>query len=314
MHKPKYTLTLIGFIIAFVGAILFSTKAIMVKLAFAELKVDALSLLTLRMIFSLPFYLIAAFMISNQDGNVKMSSRQWMYLVLLGLFGYYLSSLFDFIGLQYISAGLERLILFLYPTFVVFINALVFKQKINSNQSLALLLTYTGIGIAYFGELQVDTSNPNFFWGSFLIFICAITYAIYIVGSGRLIPQIGPAKFTAYAMLAATVGIFVHFLLRGEFTVLLHSKGLWLYGILLAIVATVIPTFMLSSALKKIGSNNVAIISSIGPVSTIVQAHYFLGEKMFAEQVVGTVLVVAGVLLLSVKREKRPLQPEQIDT
>ena len=275
----------------------------MVKMAFAEIQVDALSLLTLRMVFALPFYLAAAFMISNQVGNVRMTAKQWLYLALLGVCGYYVSSLFDFIGLQYISAGLERLILFLYPTFVVFINALVYKQKINRSQSIALLLTYAGIGIAYFGELQFDTANPDFFWGSFLIFLCAITYSIYIVGSGRLITQIGAAKFTAYAMLSATAGIFIHFLLARDFNVLLQGDGLWLYGVLLAIVATVIPTFMLSAALKKIGSNNVAIISSIGPVSTIVQAHYFLGEPMFMEQIAGTVLVVAGVLLLSVKRK-----------
>jgi len=298
----KYPLTLIGFLIAFTGAILFSTKAIMVKLAFANIKVDALSLLTIRMIFSLPFYLIAAFFISNKEGNVKLSQRQWSYLLVLGLFGYYLSSLFDFIGLQYISAGLERLILFLYPTFVVLINMFIFKQKINSSQRIALLLTYTGIGLAYYGELKIDTANPNFFWGSFLIFLCAITYSIYIVGSGRMISTIGATKFTAYAMLSATAGIFIHFLLRGEFDVLINSKGLWAYGLSLAIVATVIPTFMLSAALKKIGSNNVAIISSIGPVSTIVQAHYFLGEKIFAEQIAGTILVVVGVLMLSIKR------------
>lgn len=304
MNKTTQPLTLIGIIIAFIGAILFSTKAIMVKLAFAQIKVDALSLLTLRMIFSLPFYLIAAFMISSKEGNVKMSGQQWFYIMLLGVFGYYLSSLFDFIGLQYISAGLERLILFLYPTFVVLINAIIYKQKINRKQQIALLLTYSGIGLAYLGELSIDTSNPNFLWGSFLIFICAITYSIYIVGSGRLIPQIGPAKFTAYAMLSATAGIFLHFLLRGEFNMLVQSEGLLWYGLLLAIVATVIPTFMLSSALKKIGSNNVAIISSIGPVSTIVQAHYFLGEDIFTEQILGTVFVVAGVLLLSIKSEK----------
>lgn len=312
MNKTTQPLTLIGILIAFIGAILFSTKAIMVKLAFAQIKVDALSLLTLRMIFSLPFYLIAAFMISNKEGNVKMSGQQWLYIMLLGVFGYYLSSLFDFIGLQYISAGLERLILFLYPTFVVLINAVIYKQKINRKQQIALLLTYSGIGLAYLGELNIDTSNPNFLWGSFLIFICAITYSIYIVGSGRLIPQIGPAKFTAYAMLSATAGIFLHFLLRGEFNTLMQSKGLLEYGLMLAIVATVIPTFMLSSALKKIGSNNVAIVSSIGPVSTIVQAHYFLGEDIFTEQIIGTVLVVAGVLLLSIKPEKKELLPQPL--
>jgi len=139
---------LLGFLIAFIGSILFSTKAIIVKKAFADIDVDALTLLTIRMIFSLPFYLIAAFIVSGQESNVKMSRKQWGIVFFLGLFGYYLSSLFDFIGLQYISAGLERLILFLYPTFAVLINAFVFRQKMQRNQKLALLLTYAGIGIA----------------------------------------------------------------------------------------------------------------------------------------------------------------------
>jgi drug/metabolite transporter (DMT)-like permease len=301
MKDSKYALTAAGFLIAFIGSILFSTKAIMVKMAFADVNIDALSLLTIRMIFSLPFYVIAAFVISSSEANIRLTKRQWIYIIFLGLFGYYLSSLFDFIGLQYISAGLERLILFLYPTFVVLINVFIFKQGINRKQLVALFLTYAGIATAYIGELQVDTYNPNFFWGSFLIFLCSITYSVYIVGSGRMIPTTGPAKFTAYAMLAATGGIFTHYILRGDFTLFQKSFDLWWYGILLAIVATVIPTFMLSAALKKIGSSNVAIISSVGPVSTIIQAHYFLNEAIYAGQIIGTILVVAGVLLLSKK-------------
>jgi len=165
-------ISLAGFVITFLGAVLFSTKAIIVKSAFAKTEIDALTLLTLRMVFSLPFYLIAAFVISRKEGNVRLTPKQWVTVILLGLFGYYLSSLFDFVGLQYISAGLERLILFLYPTFVVFINIGVFKQKISSTQKLALLLTYTGIAIAYLGEIKIDTHNAIFYWGSLLIFLC----------------------------------------------------------------------------------------------------------------------------------------------
>ncbi|MGI8600523.1 MAG: DMT family transporter [Chitinophagaceae bacterium] len=304
MVATKQPLTFLGFIIAFIGAILFSTKAIMVKLAYAQVNVDALSLLTLRMIFSLPFYILAAIVISNRSGNIKFNYKQWFKIIVLGLFGYYLSSLFDFIGLQYISAGLERLILFLYPTFVVIINFLVYRQKIKNNQKLALILSYSGIALAYFGEIKLESFNPNFLFGSFLVFLCAITYSVYIVGSGRLIPEIGAAKFTAYAMLAATAGIFIHFMLRGDYQTLDKGSGLWWYGLLLAVVATVIPTFMLSAAIKKIGTNNVAIISTIGPVSTIVQAHYFLGEHIFPAQIAGTILVVIGVLLLSLKAGK----------
>lgn len=209
-------------------------------------------------------------------------------------------------GLQYISAGLERLILFLYPSFAVLINAFVFKQKIQRIQLIALICTYTGIAIAYFGEMKMDVSNPNFLWGSFLVFLCAITYAIYIAGSGYIIPKVGAVKFTAYAMMTATTGILVHFLVAGNHHALLHEDAsLWWHGLLLAIVATVLPTFMISAGLKRIGSNNVAIISGIGPVSTILQAHWILGEKIFLAQVAGTVLVVVGVLLIGWQTGRR---------
>ncbi len=302
----RHTINLTGFLIAFIGALLFSTKAIIVKKAFADTNIDALTLLTIRMVFSLPFYLVAAFVLTTQKTNVKLSRKEWLATIALGVFGYYLSSLFDFMGLQYISAGLERLILFLYPSFVVLINAVFFKQPIKRIHLWALALTYVGIGLAYFGELQFDTTNPNFYWGSFLIFLCSITYAIYIAGSGHIIPKVGASKFTAYALLASTSGVFLHYIFRGEYEALQQGQQLWWYGIMLALVATVIPTFMLSSALKKIGANNVAIISSIGPVSTILQAHWFLGEPVFTEQIIGTALVLAGILLLSIKPKKLP--------
>lgn len=303
MNDTKYS-SAIGFIIAFVGAVMFSTKAIIVKKAFADVHVDALTLLAIRMLFSLPFYLIAAIFIFRQSSNVRMNLRQWTITIALGIFGYYLSSLFDFIGLQYVSAGLERLILFLYPSFAVLINSIVFKQPIPRNQQIALLLSYAGIGIAYFGELRIDTSNPNFFFGSFLIFLCSITYSIYIVGSGRMVPKVGAAKFTTYSLLSSTAGVLIHYAIAGNHDALQQSINLWWYGILLAVVATVIPTFMLSYSMNKIGSNKVAIISSIGPVSTILQAHYVLGEKIFLAQIIGTIMVLIGVLMLALKTKK----------
>ncbi len=126
-----------------------------------------------------------------------------------------------------------------------------FKQAIKRIQLWALAVSYIGIGIAYFGEIQIDTGNPNFYWGSFLIFLCSITYATYIAGSGQVIPKVGASKFTAYALLASTTGVFLHFILRGDYDALHQGNDLWLYGVLLALVATVIPTFMLSFALKK---------------------------------------------------------------
>jgi drug/metabolite transporter (DMT)-like permease len=298
----KQALSLTGFLLTFAGAILFSTKAIIVKLAFAQTAIDAVSLLTLRMLFSLPFYMAAAYLISRKEGNVHMTRKQLVQTLALGLLGYYLSSLFDFLGLQYISAGLERLILFLYPTFAVLITTFVFRQHLGPNQKLSLMLTYLGIAIVYFGELQFDQS-PQFLLGSFFVFLCAVTYSGYIAFSGRLIPQVGAIKFTAYAMFAATAGVFVHFLVTSGSTDLFASPTNWWYGLLLAVIATVIPSFLLSLGLKSAGANNVAIISSIGPVSTILQAHYILGEPIFPAQIIGTLLVIAGILLLGRKQK-----------
>lgn len=304
MASTKQAVSVVGFLITLLGAVLFSTKAIIVKLAFGHTHADAVTLLALRMVFSLPFYLAAAFLVSTQKDNVRMTGREWLLVSGIGLLGYYVSSLFDFIGLQYISAGLERLILFLYPSFAVFINAYFFRQRISRIQQIALLLTYAGIALAYFGELSIDSSNPNFYVGSGLVFMCAVTYSIYIVGSGRVIPRVGANKFTAYAMLAATFGVFGHFLLTHNIQQVELSQDMWMYGLLLAILATVLPSFLISQGMKKIGSNNVAIISGIGPVSTILQAHYILGEKIFTEQIIGTVLVVIGVLLIGWKRDR----------
>ncbi len=296
-----------GFLISFTGAIIFSTKAILVKLAFRDTHTDGLTLLMLRMLMALPFYLLIALWSGRKSGNVRMRPLQWVWVVVLGLLGYYLSSFFDFIGLQYISAGLERLILFLYPSFSVLINSVIFRQKISRAQFGALALTYTGIGIAYFGELKIDTGNPNFYWGSFLIFLCAVSYAFYLSGTGKVVPVLGAAKFTTYSMLAAIVAVLMHYMVRQAVTgAPLVSVGpgsgtLWGYGFLLALVATVIPSYMLSAGMKRIGANNAAIVTSVGPVSTILQAHFFLGDKIFAEQVIGTILVIAGVLLIGWK-------------
>ena len=290
-----------GIMITFSGAVLFSTKAVLVKLAFREVKLDVITLLALRMVFSLPFFLLAAWWVRRKE-PAELSAAQWGKVFVVGLMGYYVSSWFDFVGLQFISAGLERLILFLYPSFTALINFFVFKQLLGKRQKWALLLTYVGIGIAYYGELTLDSGNPNFMLGSLAVFACSITYAIYMSGSGRLIPQVGVTRYTAYTMLSATLGIFIHFLLTHRLGDISYTPGVWKFGILLAILSTVIPSFLISSGMKRIGSNNAAIVSSIGPVSTIIQANIFLGEVIHTGQIIGTILVIAGVLLIGWKK------------
>lgn len=293
-----------GFLLSLSGALLFSTKAIFVKLAFKETGVDALTLLSLRMLFALPFYLVAAWFALKKENVQKLNKTTLLWIITMGIFGYYLSSLFDFIGLQYVSAGLERLILFLYPTFAVLINTYIFKASLNKKQIIALLLTYFGIGIAYFAELKMDRDNPHFVFGASMIFLCAITYSFYLVGTGKLVHKAGATRYTAYAMIAATVGIFTHFLLTKNVSDIQFTPTLTWYAIALAIIATVIPSFLMSNGMKKIGSNNVSIITGIGPVSTIIQAHFLLGEKILLMQVVGTAFVILGVVLIGWKSKE----------
>ena len=286
------------------GTILFSTKAIWVKLCFKTTTIDASSLLMLRMLFSLPFYAAAMWYYFSHQQLKKAKGSTYFMACLVGILGYYMSSLFDFIGLQYVSASIERIILFIYPTLAVLLNLLIFKVAISTKQWIAIFITYLGIGLAYWGELNQIPDTKTFFFGTWMILLCAVTFAFYLVGSGKMIPKIGAPQFTCLSMLAASVGIFIHYLVTHQQGIaaivdmpIIHSSSL-IYVIALALIATVIPSFLISGGMKRIGSNDLAIISSIGPVSTLLQARLVLNEPFSWEQVLGTLFVIAGVLLV----------------
>jgi drug/metabolite transporter (DMT)-like permease len=293
-----------GFLWAVLGTILFSTKAILIKLCFKTTNIDASSLLMLRMLFALPFYAAAMWYYFANQQLKKVKASTYFAAGLIGLLGYYVSSLFDFIGLQYVSASIERIILFIYPTLAVLLNLLIFKVAITKRQWLAILITYIGIGLAYWGELNQIPDTKMFFFGTWMILLCAITFAFYLVGSGKIIPKIGAPQFTSLSMLAASVGIFIHYFVTHQQGIasivdmpILYSSSVWLV-IALAIIGTVIPSFLMSGGMKRIGSNDLAIITSIGPVSTLFQARWILNEAFSWEQILGTVFVVLGVILV----------------
>jgi drug/metabolite transporter (DMT)-like permease len=302
-EKERRSYFIGGIILSLLGAICFSTKAIFVKLAYRDTDVDAVALLALRMIFSLPFFLVSAFRSSSKSDNVKFTVREWVGVALVGALGYYISSLLDFLGLQYISAGIERLVLFIYPTLVLLISAIIFKQKINLIQGVAVAITYIGLVIAFVSEANLMEGNSNFYLGSSLIFACAITYALYIVGSGRLIPKVGAAKFNSYAMTFACIGVLLHFFLFSNDTIFNLPPLVYIYSVFMAILSTVIPSFLVSEGIKRIGSNNAAIVGSIGPVSTIIQANIFLYEPVTSAQIIGTLLILVGVFMIG--RQKK---------
>jgi drug/metabolite transporter (DMT)-like permease len=258
----------------------------------------------LRMLFALPFYAAAMWYYFANQQLKKVKASTYFAAGLIGLLGYYVSSLFDFIGLQYVSASIERIILFIYPTLAVLLNLLIFKVAITKRQWLAILITYIGIGLAYWGELNQIPDTKMFFFGTWMILLCAITFAFYLVGSGKIIPKIGAPQFTSLSMLAASVGIFIHYFVTHQQGIasivdmpILYSSSIWLV-IALAIIGTVIPSFLMSGGMKRIGSNDLAIITSIGPVSTLFQARWILNEAFSWEQILGTVFVVLGVILV----------------
>lgn len=290
-----------GVIIVFIGAVCFSAKAILVKLAYRAGNIDAVAVLMLRMLFSLPFYAATAWYLARHTSNIRLTARQWLQIGVLGLVGYYASSILDFMGLQYISAGLERLILFTYPTFALLMSAFYLKKKINRTQWLALAAAYTGILIAFIGDIQHEGWGPGLVTGCVLMIGCALAYAFYIVGSGELIPQVGVMKFTAYALMFSSLGVFIHYL--GRYGWQMPDTTTHVYGLclIMALFATVLPTFMISAGVKMVGANNAAIIASVGPVATIIQAYFFLGEPITVSQLSGTALVLAGVLIIGWK-------------
>lgn len=294
-----------GIIICLLGAICFSSKAIFVKLAYRETDVDAVTLLALRMIFSLPFFLVSAGMASSKSSNVKFSLQQWIAVAIIGALGYYVSSLLDFLGLQYISAGIERLILFIYPTLVLLMSSVVFREKIKRTQWVAVAITYAGLLLAFFAEADIyEASTNDLYLGGFLIFACAITYAMYIVGSGRLIPSVGAAKFNSYAMSFACIAVLIHYFVTSDNSLFNLEPLVYGYSAAMALFATVIPSYLISEGIKRIGSDNAAIVSSVGPVSTIIQANIFLYEPILAVQVAGTALILVGILIIGRSKKK----------
>jgi len=294
----------VGALLVFLSAVCFSSKAVIVKLAY-QYHVDSVSLLTLRMAFSVPVFLITAFLSKARpdEPNTLLVAKDYVWLVLLGFIGYYLSSLFDFLGLQYVTAGLERLILFVYPTLVVIFSAVFLGKPIQKKQYLALGLTYAGVLLVLVGDVHVE-SRANIIKGGLLVFASAVTYATYLMGSGQLIPKFGTVRFTSYAMSLAALGVFMHYLIAGQSSILALPRPVYYYSFLMAMVATVAPAYLLSEGIRLVGAGNASIIASIGPISTILLAYIFLGEQVSFIQLVGTAIVLAGILLITLRKNK----------
>lgn len=286
---------LFGVILALLAAVGFSAKAILVKLAYLD-GVDAITLLALRMAFSVPFFIGVAMWIQRQAAE-PLTTHDKLLVLVLGLIGYYLSSLLDFLGLQYISAGLERLILFLYPTMTVILSALIYKRAIGKKVMLAMALSYAGIALVFLHDVGVKQGG-SIVLGATLVFFSTLSYSTYLVGVGHAIKRIGTTRFTAYAMVVASVASLLQFVVMRPVSALDLPLHVYQLSLAMAIFSTVLPVFMLSYAIRRIGSGSASLIGSIGPVSTIYMAYLFLNETISLLQIAGSSLVLAGVLVI----------------
>jgi drug/metabolite transporter (DMT)-like permease len=287
---------LLGVVFALLAAVGFSAKAILVKLAYLD-SVDAVTLLALRMGFSVPFFIGVALWAKRQHAE-PLNQHDRTLVLALGLIGYYLSSFLDFLGLQYISAGLERLILFLYPTMTVILSALVYKRAIGRKILAAMALSYVGIALVFLHDVGMK-HGISAVLGASLVFASTLSYSIYLVGAGHAIARIGAARFTAYAMVVASAVSLLQFGVTHPLSALDLPVRVYELAITMAIFSTVLPVFLLSYAIRHIGSGSASLIGTIGPVSTIYMAYVFLHESISLLQIAGSLLVLMGVLIIS---------------
>jgi drug/metabolite transporter (DMT)-like permease len=283
-----------GIFFSLLAAIGFSIKSILVKMAYGY-HVDALTLLTLRMAFAAPIFTGIALW-ARAKHNESLGKGEWLTLLALGL-GYYLFNYLDFLGLQLISAGLERLIQFLYPTFTVILAALLHRRAIPARVIAAMMLSYAGIAMVFIHDVMF--SHGDIALGASLVFASALFYAIYLVGAGHSIARMGTLRFTAYAMILASVLSLSQFVLTHPPGLLIQPLAVYQLALLMAVFSTVLPVFLLTAGIRRIGSGEASLIGSIGPVFTIYLAHVYLGENVSWLQIFGSLLVLVGVVIVS---------------
>jgi drug/metabolite transporter (DMT)-like permease len=289
---------LIGVALAVGGVMCFSLRPILIKLAY-RYAADPVTLLALRMAFALPFFVLALAWFGRGEALAPISRRDGAAIIALGFVGYYLASYLDFLGLQYISAGLGRLVLFLYPTVVVLLSLVFLRKPIAGREIVALAISYAGLALALASTQGGATSNLPL--GVTLVFASGIMYAIYLVGGTQILVRIGALRFSAYATFVASFFCILQFVLLRPLAAL--DLPLRVYGLcaIIGLACTVLPIFMTSEALRRIGASKVAMIGALGPISSIFWGYLGLDEAITVLQLCGAALVIGGVMLVTLK-------------
>ena len=289
-----------GIAFALVGVLTFSFRPILIKLAYAAHPISPNTLLFLRMVISLPFFLATAWWL--RGSGAPLSGRDWAAVAGLGFLGYYLASFLDFLGLQYVGAGVGRLILFLYPTLVLALSFVFLRRRPTPRQVTALVLTYVGVALVVSDQVGATPEGRLFLLGVLLVFASALFYAAYLVAGSQIVQRVGSMRFTAYSMAVATVPAVLQFVaLEGPGSLELPGR-VWLYAALIGTFCTVLPVFLQAEALRRIGATEFALVGAVSPVSVAVMSALGLGEPFGLPQIAGAALVIGGVLLVSLKR------------
>ncbi len=281
--------------LALLAALGFSLKAIFVKLAYPY-GVDAITLLALRMGFSLPVFLWVG--LAHQRAGANLSGGDWGRLFVLGGLGYYGASILDFWGLQFISAGLERLILFTYPTLTILIGVLFQGKPFAKREGVAVALCYIGIGFAFMHDLGQGDSR-NVWIGSALVFGSSVSYALYLSGSGSMIARLGAMRFSALAMLVSSAVTLLHFATSQPLTAFIQPLPVYGWALAMAMFATVVPVFAQSAAIRSLGAGRTSLFGMVGPLLTIGFGWWLLDEAISLAQMAGAGLVLLGILMVS---------------
>ncbi len=293
-----------GLLLGVAGSACFSGKAIIVKLAY-QYGADATTLIALRMLVAAPLFALAAWWTSLQPAVVNQSGwrpRDTWRVIALGAVGYYAASFLDFLGLQYISAGLERIILYLAPTFVLLMSIFALRKKVSKHEYLALGLSYSGVVFVFWHDLKFVGSN---IWlGGGLVLASAVCYAVYLTSSGEMVKRLGSVRLTSWASLVSSALCIVQALVLMPSALLSQPAPVYWLSLINGTVCTVIPVFLTMFAIEKIGSTAASQTGLVGPVVTIVLAYWFLSEPITATQIIGTVVVISGILVLSFKKQR----------
>lgn len=304
--QPFLTRSQFGSLCAICAAFLFSTKAIFIKQAYAlSPNVDATVLMALRMGSALPFFLLISWFSRKSYSGIDW--KDWLQLTAAGLLGYYFASWLDFKGLMYISASLERIILFLYPTLTVIASSVIFRQRLSLQTLFAIALSYGGTVIVMLQE-QSNTPHEGSFWlGASLVFASAVAFAAYLLMTPKLIIKFGSWHYNGLALSIACLGTLAHFASAIPQPLQLVAAlplSVWGYGIALGFFVTVLPTILMMQSIARLGAAQSAMIASIGPILTILLAVAFLDEHLNAIQWFGCLLNIAGVLMITLSKKK----------